>query len=192
MRKIDSFLKENQRLKGTGSGKLPLNSCAEHTDCGLPESLARKAMEDYTFADGMFIPKGTLISAASGCLHLDDEFYENAALFDPFRFARMREVVGEGTKHQFVSTTLDYLPFGHGRSAWYVFALRFSLEIPDTELVVSPGRFFVAHEMKAMLAHIVLSYDVKLEENTTIPESIHVTTSVMVDPNAKVMFRKRK
>lgn len=139
----------------------------------------------------MFIPKGTLISAASGCLHLDDESYENAALFDPFRFARMREVVGEGTKHQFVSTSLEYLPFGHGRGAWYVLTLGSPWVFLHAEFVVSPGRFFVAHATKVMLAHIVLLYDVKLEENTTIPESILVTTSVTVDPNAKVMFRKR-
>ncbi|KAH0837794.1 cytochrome P450 [Lanmaoa asiatica] len=147
-------------------------SRTEITDYELSESLARKAMKDFTFSDGTFIPKGTLISAASGCIHLDDDFYENAAIFDPFRFARMREAVGEGTKHQFVSTSLEYLPFGHGRNA-------------------CPGRFFVANELKVMLAHIVLSYDVKSEENMTIPESIHATTSITANPDAKIMFRKR-
>lgn len=148
-------------------------------------------MNDFTFSDGTFIPKGTMISAPSNCLHLDDNIYENAATFDPFRFARMREAAGEGTKHQFVSTSLDYLPFGHGRNAWYVHSPCFSSTLIDAEFVVSPGRFFVANQLKTMLAHIVLTYDVKLE-NAIIQESIHVTTSITANPNVKVMFRKRK
>lgn len=75
-------------------------------------------MKDFTFSDGMFIPKGTLILAPSQCLHLDNEHYDNARVFDPFRFSDMRGEEGEGAKHQFVSTSLDYLPFGHGKHAW--------------------------------------------------------------------------
>ena len=133
-----------------------------------------------------------MISAPSNCLHLDDNIYENAAKFDPFRFARMRETEGEGTKHQFVSTSLDYLPFGHGRNAWYVLFRGFSCALLDAQLVVSPGRFFVANQMKTMLAHIVLAYDVKLEGKSTVPESIHDATSIVVNPNVNVMIRKRK
>lgn len=61
-----------------------------------------------------------MISAPAACLHLDDNIYENAATFDPFRFVKMQEADGEGTKYHMVSTSLDYLPFGHGRNAWYV------------------------------------------------------------------------
>ncbi|KAI0713162.1 cytochrome P450 [Cerioporus squamosus] len=55
--------------------------------------------------DGRFIPKDTLIVAATYPTHYDDSIYENAATFDPFRFSRMREEDGEGTKHQFVNTS---------------------------------------------------------------------------------------
>lgn len=61
----------------------------------------------------------------------------------------------------------------------------------DAKLVISPGRFLAAHQLKTMLAHIVLMYDVKLEENATIPESIHVATAITVNPSVKVMFRRR-
>ena len=81
-------------------------------------SVQRKALKDITLADGTFIPKGTLLSAASYPTHRDDTHYAGAEEFDPFRFARMREVEGEGTKHQFVNTSTDYIPFGHGRHAW--------------------------------------------------------------------------
>lgn len=75
-------------------------------------------MRDLTLSDGTFIPKDTLIAAASYPMHYDDVIYENAATFDPFRFSRMREEDGEGTKHQFVNTSVEYIPFGHGKHAW--------------------------------------------------------------------------
>ena len=72
-------------------------------------------MKDFTFSDGTFVPKGTTIGVATGCIHLDDRFYENAEAFKPFRFADMEEP----DKHQFVSTSIEYHVFGHGMHAWY-------------------------------------------------------------------------
>lgn len=86
----------------------------------MTESMTRKALQDYTFADGTFIPAGTTISAPSHSVHHDGQFYDNPRQFDPFRFSRMRDDDGEGTRHQMVSTSTDYIPFGHGRHAWYV------------------------------------------------------------------------
>ena len=103
-------------------------------------SITRKALKDFTFSDGTFIPKGTLIGVASRGLHHDEQFYESANVFKPFRFAGIREMDGEGLKYQFVSTGLEYLPFGHGRHAWYeVFTLTLSLTeswISDYPLVL--------------------------------------------------------
>lgn len=82
--------------------------------------MTRKALKDYSFADGTFIPAGTTISAPSHSLHHDGQFYENPRQFDPFRFSRMRDDDGEGTRHQMVATSTDYITFGHGRHAWYV------------------------------------------------------------------------
>lgn len=80
-------------------------------------------MKDYTLVDGTFLPAGTFISCNALSQHLNDDIYENASEFRGFRFADLREEDGEGTKHQFVSTATDYIPFGHGRHAWYVFQL---------------------------------------------------------------------
>ncbi|KAF8844183.1 cytochrome P450 [Paxillus ammoniavirescens] len=155
MRKIDSFLKESQRIEGMGA-----------------VGMARKAMKDFTFSDGTVLPKGTLVAIASQATHLDNGFYENAEMFDPFRFSNMREEEGDGAKHSFVSTSPECLPFGHGRHA-------------------CPGRFFAANELKSMLAHIVLSYDIKLEDNAIRPRSLHFASTIAAHPTAKVMFRKR-
>ncbi|KAF8549327.1 cytochrome P450 [Imleria badia] len=155
MRKIDSFLKECQRVEGIGI-----------------MTLARKAVNDFTFSDGTFIPKGTSIAAPSRSVHYDGHFYKNPEVFEPFRFAHMGEESENGPKHQFASTTTEYLPFGHGRHA-------------------CPGRFFAANELKSMLAHIVMTYDVKLEDNAPYPASLCVGSMIAANPHAKVLFRNR-
>ena len=83
----------------------------------------RKTQKDITLIDGTFIPRGTLVAADAYNLHHDDAVYANADEFDPWRFARMRTAEGEGMKHQYVNTSVEYVPFGHGKHAWYV-ALR--------------------------------------------------------------------
>ncbi|KIJ05876.1 hypothetical protein PAXINDRAFT_20895 [Paxillus involutus ATCC 200175] len=155
MRKLDSFLKESQRMEGI--------------DC---VTMPRKAMKEFTFSDGTVLPQGSFVAIASQATHLDNGVYENAETFDPFRFANMRDEDGDDAKHSFVSTNPQYLSFGHGRHA-------------------CPGRFFAANELKTMLAHVVLSYDIKLEDTDTRPRSVHIGIHIVAHPTAKVMFRKR-
>ncbi|KAF8424769.1 hypothetical protein L210DRAFT_2096904 [Boletus edulis BED1] len=40
-----------------------------------------------------------------------------------------------------------------------------------------------------MLAHVVVTYDVKLEDNVTFPPSLHIGTFTTPNPHAKVVFR---
>ena len=53
-------------------------------------------------------------------------------------------------------------------------------------IFVSPGRFFAATELKTMLAYVVISYDIKLDERKIRPKG-----SLFPDPAAKIMFRRR-
>ncbi|KAF9235149.1 cytochrome P450 [Melanogaster broomeanus] len=154
MRKIDSFLKESQRMEGNAI-----------------VTLFRRAIKDVTFSDGTMIPKGTFVAFATQSTHLDSELYENTDVFDPFRFSNALDEDGEGLKRQFVSTNPEYLAFGHGKHA-------------------CPGRFFAATYLKTMLAHIVVSYDVKLEDSTR-PQSSVVGIAIKPNARGKVMFRKR-
>jgi len=146
-------------------------------------------MKDFTFSDGTFIPKGTLVVVPSRCLHLDNEHYDNAHVFDPFRFSNVRDEEGDGTKYQFVSTSMEYLSFGHGKHAWYdpLYGCMNRL----TCVRISPGRFFAANELKTMLAHVVISYDVRLEDNMTRAKGLCAGFRMSPDPAAKIMFRRR-
>ncbi|KAI0070826.1 cytochrome P450 [Panus rudis PR-1116 ss-1] len=157
MRKVDSFLRECQRFYALGS-----------------LSMSRLALKDFTFSDGTFIPAGTFVSAAALPMHYDEEHYENPEVFNPWRFSEIRALSDEeSVKHQMVSTSAEYLPFGHGRHA-------------------CPGRFFAANELKAMLAHIVVTYDVKLEKEGEMPPCTSVASTVIPNVTAKVLFRKRQ
>ncbi|KAJ3488343.1 hypothetical protein NLI96_g2934 [Meripilus lineatus] len=156
LRKLDSLMKESQRLNGINA-----------------TSVMRKAKQDLTLSNGTFIPEGTICVAEALSTHTDENNYTNPDVFDPFRFSDMREEDGEGTKHQFVSTSTDYIPFGHGRHA-------------------CPGRFFAANELKAMMAHILVSYDVMFENKGVRPPNEGFGTAIIPSPTARVLFRKRK
>ncbi|EMD42273.1 hypothetical protein CERSUDRAFT_79864 [Gelatoporia subvermispora B] len=155
MWKLDSFMKESHRVDGTNS-----------------VSLSRLALQDLHLSDGTFVPAGIIVTAASTPTHTDDELYPDAARFDPFRFSRLRES-GDTMKHQYVSTTAEYMVFGHGKHA-------------------CPGRFFAVNELKAMLAYIVLNYDLRFEHQGVRPESKWFATAIVPDSKVKVLFRSRQ
>ena len=59
------------------------------------------------------------------------------------------------------------------------------------QIFVSPGRFFAANELKTMLAHVVVTYDVKLEDNKVHSRGLRTSVRATPNPAAKVMFRRR-
>jgi hypothetical protein len=56
---------------------------------------------------------------------------------------------------------------------------------------ISPGRFFAINEVKALLAHILVTYDFKLEEGKRAPR-IRTIGLMRIPERANVMFRKRQ
>ncbi|KAJ7727037.1 cytochrome P450 [Mycena olivaceomarginata] len=163
MTKIDSFLRESQRINGFGS-----------------LSMARKVIhpDGFTFSDGTFLPTGSFVQVPVRPIHLDPDNFVDPHVFDGFRFYNMRsESAPEGDKARFkqymVTTEPTHLPFGHGKHAY-------------------PGRFFAATELKAMLAHIVLNYDIKLETEGVRPPDKLFDALRIPDPKAQVWFRKRE
>jgi hypothetical protein len=58
-------------------------------------------------------------------------------------------------------------------------------------LLHSPGRFLAANEIKALLAHILVTYDVKFEEGKGVPPERRLG-SFRMPRNSNVLFRKRQ
>ncbi|KXT18658.1 hypothetical protein AC579_2685 [Pseudocercospora musae] len=137
--RADSALRESMRL---------LN---------ITYSVTRKVLapEGVRTPDGILVPYGQYISVASEERHYDGDVYANPHVYDAFRFSRGREAYEaanpedknskEYLKHQsqsFVTTSQDFLPFGHGRHA-------------------CPGRFFIQQELKMLFAYMLMNYDVQ-------------------------------
>ncbi|KAJ7455001.1 cytochrome P450 [Mycena galericulata] len=163
MHKIDSFVRESQRLNGNG-----------------PVTMMRKVVhpDGFKFSDGVLIPYGSFLTVSARPVHYDPAVYENADVFDGFRFSKLREEMVLETEErvfnrQVVSTGIDHLVFGHGKHA-------------------CPGRFFAATELKAMLAHVLINYDVKAETEGVRPPDYNSGMVSMPNPQAGIWIRKRQ
>ncbi|KAF7325009.1 Cytochrome P450 [Mycena kentingensis (nom. inval.)] len=139
--------------------------------------MVRKVVKDggFTFADGTTVPKGCFVEVATGPMHFDPAVYPNPHTFDALRFYRMRLAEDDGAeKHEAIATSLEYVVWGHGRHA-------------------CPGRFIAVTLLKTMIAHVLLNYDLKMEDpNAGRPESQWFASTCSPSPTATVMFRKRK
>ncbi|KAG7096261.1 hypothetical protein E1B28_003709 [Marasmius oreades] len=169
MQKLDSILREGLRMDGVNLW-----------------SLNRVAMEDYTFSNGVTVPKGALLAAPTSALHTDGSTEQIMGeqppdVFDPWRFSRSCRSDSEG-KHLeglethsnmalATTTSWNYLPFGHGKLS-------------------CPGRFFAGIQLKLMIAHFIQHYDVKLEKRCSgKPPNVYVGYSCAPNQQARVMVK---
>jgi hypothetical protein len=190
MHKIDSFVRESMRTHSAGI--CPLIRLTKPQLLILyflfPVSFNRLVLRPFTFSNGVTVPPGTMIAAPTDPIHKDGDIYPNPEEFDGFRFAKLRERDGNAGC-QATSTSAEHLQFGFGRHAWCVF---FSPRpIAVIHIPLSPGRFFAINEVKAFLAHIIVTYDIKFESGKQAPPSL-IISSARIPRKANAMFRKRQ
>lgn len=161
--RIDSCIRESMRVSGMGlMGMMrEVRLSLINVLILLLTSYSQVAAKDgVDFGDGVHIPQGVKIVVAQKAIQTDPQWFPNSTEYDAFRFSRARENIATAAKeegkqldtkevleqkNQAVITTSDkFLAFGHGKHA-------------------CPGRFFASQEMKLMLAHIVMRYDVRLK-----------------------------
>jgi len=96
MRKLDSFIKESQRVN--------------------PPSFMgykRSVLEPLTLSDGLKLPAKTHFELA--IVPIQREYTENSEVFDGFRYYRLRQKPEESHRHQFATTDPTTLHFGYGQ-----------------------------------------------------------------------------
>lgn len=127
----------------------------------------------YTLSSGLTIPAHTTIGIPTQAITMDPDLYPDPETYDPWRFSKLRKesVENEG-KAQYVATNAASMSFGYGRHA-------------------CPGRFFATQEIKAIMAHIIMNYDIRYSEGQKRPNSLGVETQYLPSPEATVEFRKR-
>lgn len=162
MVKADSVARETLRLHSFGG-----------------RAIFRKVLVDgVKTEEGYELPRGVTLSLLSQPAHTDPEKYEDALRYDPFRFSRVREcaVSGEvkGPNVSFVTTSLDHLPFGHGKHA-------------------CPGRWLVDFELKMIIAYLLTHYEVEFPDSLhgKRPPNMWVTEALFPPSGVKVRVRRR-
>ncbi|KAM0338872.1 hypothetical protein ACHAPU_011154 [Fusarium lateritium] len=160
MKKMDSFLKETLRVHPATMA-----------------SFQRKVLKSFTLSNGQVIPAGLMIEIPAVAVNSDSYIFPKADEFDPLRFYRLRtQAKDEGSvekaaNNQFVSVNQSSLTFGYGRHA-------------------CPGRFFAANEIKMILAHALLRYDVKLVGSETKRYSnMEFAHMSIPDPSRNLLFK---
>lgn len=133
--------------------------------------------------EGWTAPYGSYVCVDQQNRHHDESIYPDPYVFDAFRFSRLREKYGaehpdmqdseEFLKMRNLSMTTtgeNFLAFGHGKHA-------------------CPGRFFVQHELKMMLAYITMNYEIPyLAER---PANQWIGSAVIPPPTATLKVRRR-
>ncbi|EGO21957.1 hypothetical protein SERLADRAFT_351141, partial [Serpula lacrymans var. lacrymans S7.9] len=130
-------------------------------------SMLRKAIQPITLSDGSHLPIGTLLMVSPLPVHMSSELYEDAEVFDGFRFHKAESQ----SPNQMAIPSLDYFPFGYGSLA-------------------CPGRLIAVSLLKVLLTHILLGYDIKLQGDTR-PADKWIGTLCFPNDLAKIFFRKR-
>ncbi|KAI2820521.1 hypothetical protein CBS115989_3651 [Aspergillus niger] len=134
-------------------------------------SLHRYAMEEITLSDATVIPKGASLVVSAHTMQ-DESIYLNAHTYDGYRFYRKRQEPGHENKHQLVMTSAEHYGFGHGVRA-------------------CPGRFFATNEIKILLAHIILKYDIRFPDGQSRPANWEIGQDLVCDQTVQVLFRAR-
>ncbi|KAF7347450.1 Ent-kaurene oxidase [Mycena venus] len=135
--------------------------------------LNRVLVKPAVLEDGTIVPSGYKITIPLKAIHFDPSVYPEPEKFDCFRFSKLREMEESDVKHGFTTVEKNFVPFGLGRHA-------------------CPGRFFASMELKVMLAHMLLNYDVSLPDGAKeAPKAMRFNTGVMPDVKAYLVITPR-
>ena len=142
---------------------------------------------------GHRLPEGTTMSFLGQPASTDPETVEDPLKYDPFRFSRGRDADGGGggggggekttttssggasAAASFVTTSPEFLPFGHGKHA-------------------CPGRFLVDFELKMIISYVLRNYDMRFpdEYGGKRPPNRWISEALFPPEGARIMVRRRK
>lgn len=132
----------------------------------------RVAQVEVTLTDGTVIPKGAGLGIPITAM-TDEKFHKDPLTFDGHRFHNLRQLAGNETKYQFVTTSNEHISFGHGKHA-------------------CPGRFFASNEIKIALVQVLTTYDLKFPDGKGKPRTLPNGVSVVPDPRGQIQYRRRQ
>ncbi|RMJ16297.1 hypothetical protein CDV36_004058 [Fusarium kuroshium] len=169
--RVDSSIRESQRLSNFAANLIER------------QVISPKGLHNPEY--GWTLPRGAFVTVNLQGTHHDEDIYEGAMRYDPWRYSRVREAWeaksegerkdGEGVKARglgMVTTSDAHLAFGHGRHA-------------------CPGRFFVAHELKLIMAALLLNYDIKMIDQRPKPQWLGATIIPPLDACIEIRQKEK-
>jgi cytochrome P450 len=133
--------------------------------------MMRTTLKTVKLPNNIEVPKGTMLAVSTERLW-DPETHLDPEKFSPERYLAMREDPALHSFASHVATSENNLVFGHGQ--WSC-----------------PGRFFASNELKIILCHIILKYDLKFSAPVEQP-IIKYMYHRIPNPNVEVMVRRRE
>lgn len=102
---VDSALRESLRLNG-------------FIERGVMKMVV--APGGVTLPDGLHIPRGTKVGISGWSVHHDNDIYDDATTYNPFRFAKGSDSSGNGNNRPqaLINTSDHFMGFSHGAHAW--------------------------------------------------------------------------
>lgn len=161
---VDSAIRESMRM-------VSFSSLAISRTVIDPEGIAVNCGD----AD-VIIPPGTMVALPIESIHRDESIYPDANKFDLFRFIS-RERQDDKTKPAFYTNTK---PTTSADDVFYGFG---------TTSHPCPGRFLAVHEMKLILAHLVLNYDIEYTQMDFQPSNLLAMKVPKTDIKLRVRAR---
>ncbi|XDG02270.1 hypothetical protein ABKA04_001885 [Annulohypoxylon sp. FPYF3050] len=186
LKKLDSFIKESQRLSGNVT------------------SFIRKVMKPIDLSDGTHLPAGTSLLAPMAGVAVDPRFYPDPEVFDGLRFWKLRQQQSSSTSASSSPTTSttptssssslpDDLsnPPTNPNGRWQFTSIGDSAMNFGLGKHACPGRFFAGCEIKMVLAYLLLNYDIKLREGEGRPAPNMFMMTKSPSMTAEILFRRR-
>jgi len=137
-------------------------------------ALPRFAVVGCDLEDGTHVPPGYRVAIDMKTIHFNPLVYPDANRCDLFRFSKMGTIIGSEAQCGFTTVDDNYLPFGAGRHA-------------------CAGRSFASMELKLMLAHILLEYEVSYPAGVTErPNNVVFNGAIVPDTKAHLVFMPRE
>ena len=138
-------------------------------------SFKRIVQQPITLSDGVELAKGSYICVVNAShIHFENPIDESDfKTFDGLRYYRKRRGLVSKSRYQYASTDESHITFGHGRFC-------------------CPGRFVASVEIKMILVHFLLNYDLSFPKGkTTRPKNLRVLELGFQDPTARFLLQKR-
>ncbi|KAG6988956.1 ent-kaurene oxidase [Physcia stellaris] len=113
----------------------------------------RVIQNDLVLSDGFVLPANTQIGVPAHAIGLDPEIYHDPSAFDGYRFCKMRESNPQSAgQQQYTAANLTNMSWGYGKHA-------------------CPGRWFADAEIKMILVHMLLEYDLRFPDESAGQDS---------------------